>query len=179
MRHFVQLLFQAGRGSEALEFYSQIPAVGQLTGDLGRMATQIALANRDFRQAEEIARKAVEANPEDFQARLWLVQVLMEERTPGRRRGRAPQGGRRRQGRSRSLDHPGPVRGADPPAREGREGRPGGRGPHRRQAPLALAQCCEMVGKAYEAVDPDRAKTWYGQARGWFAKAQAGAEGPR
>ena len=50
---------------------------------------------------------------------------------------------------------------------------------HRQPQPLALAQCCEMVGKAYAAGDPDRAKTWYGQARGWFAKAQAGAEGPQ
>ena len=50
------------------------------------MASQIALANRDFRQAEEIARKAVEANPDDFQARVWLAQVLMEGRKPTRPR---------------------------------------------------------------------------------------------
>ena len=41
----------------------------QLTGELERRASQNALENRDFRQAEEIAGKAVEANPDDFQAR--------------------------------------------------------------------------------------------------------------
>ena len=127
--HVVELLFQAGRGSEALEIYSQIPAIGQLTGDLGRRASQIALANRDFRQAEEIARKAVEANPHDFQARVWLAQVLMEDRRPDDAEAEI----------RKAVD----AAKADPdrwltlvrfvvltrPAREGRAGRPRRRGP--------------------------------------------------
>ena len=46
------------------------------------------------------------------------------------------------------------------------------------KTPLALAQCCAIVGKAYEAGEPDRARTWYGRARGWFAKAQAALKDP-
>ena len=41
------------------------------------------------------------------------------------------------------------------------------------QAPLALAQCCELVGKAYEGIDEDKKKQWYAQAKGWYEKAQA------
>ena len=44
--------------------------------------------------------------------------------------------------------------------------------------PLALAQCCQLVGNAYAAVDPDRAKSWFDQARHWFAKAQAEIKDP-
>ena len=36
-----------------------------------------------------------------------------------------------------------------------------------------------MVGSAYTAADPDRAKPWFDQARHWFDKAQADAEGPQ
>ena len=46
------------------------------------------------------------------------------------------------------------------------------------KSPLALAQCCAIVGKAYETGEPDRAQTWYGRARGWFAKAQAALKDP-
>ena len=45
-------------------------------------------------------------------------------------------------------------------------------------APLAVAQCCAMVGKAFELGWPERAKSWYGEARGWFAKAQQALKDP-
>ncbi len=80
VRHVVTLLFRAGRGSEALEVYGQVPSAVQLTGDLSREAVQIAINNRDFRQAEEIARKAVATNPGDFQARVVLAGVLLQQR---------------------------------------------------------------------------------------------------
>ena len=50
---------------------------------------------------------------------------------------------------------------------------------HLVKQPLALAQCCQLVGSAYAAVAPDRAKPWYGQARHWLGLAQADAQGPR
>ena len=103
-------------------------------------------------------RKAIRANSNDFQARLWLCQVLMQQGRARRRRGRAPRGDRRRQGRSRSPDHAGPVHGADPPAREGRARPSGTPRPTSPPTPLAVAQCCAMVGKAFELSEPDRAK---------------------
>ena len=144
----------------------------------GGSPREIAMANRDYHQAEEIASKAVEANPDDFQARVWLAQILLRRRRNDEAEAVLRRGDRRRQGRSRSLDHPGPVHGADPPARQGRGGRPGRQGPASPPRRWPWPSAARMVGKAYEPVEPDQAKTWYGEARGWFAKAQAGAEGP-
>src|SRR5262249_10106756 len=78
VRRTVELLFAAGRGHEALELYNRIPAATQVAGDPGRFAAQVAVASREFQQAEEIARKAVAARPEDFQERLWLAQILVD-----------------------------------------------------------------------------------------------------
>ena len=36
-----------------------------------------------------------------------------------------------------------------------------------------MAQCCELVGKAYEGSDEAETKRWYAQAKGWYEKAQA------
>ena len=40
-------------------------------------AARFAVENRDFQHAEQIARKAVQANPDDFQERIWLVHILL------------------------------------------------------------------------------------------------------
>jgi len=41
------------------------------------------------------------------------------------------------------------------------------------QAPLALAQCCELIGQSYEAGKTDGAmKKWYAEAKTWYEKAQ-------
>ncbi len=177
VRHVVELLFRAGRGSEALEVYSQIPALVQLTGDLGRRASQIALANRDYRHAEEIARKAVEASPQDFQARVWLAQVLLEARRPDDAEAEI------RQGIDASKADPDRwitlvrfamlTRQAEKAEKAVREAEA-----HLSAKPLALAQCCQMVGSIYTATDADRAKTWFDQARRWFDKAQADVKDP-
>ena len=74
----MKLLFKNKRGSEALDLLNSIPVESQLASDLGRQASQFAVENRDFQRAEEIARKAVAANPADFQERLWLVQILVD-----------------------------------------------------------------------------------------------------
>ena len=42
------------------------------------------------------------------------------------------------------------------------------------EAPLALAQCCEMVGSAYEKSDDGaETKQWYAKAKEWYEKAKA------
>ena len=177
VRHVVQLLFRAGRGGEALEVYSQVPGVGRLSGDLERIASEYAFTNRDFRQAADLARKAVAANPDDFQARLWLAQVLAQDRRPDEAEAvlrAAVDAAKADPDRWVNLvrfevlnRHP---EKAERVAEEA-EGQID-------KTPLALAQCCAIVGKAYEAGEPDRARPWYGRARGWFAKAQAALKDP-
>ena len=41
------------------------------------------------------------------------------------------------------------------------------------QAPLALAQCCELMGRAYEQNDDDATKQWYARAAEWYEKAKS------
>ena len=48
----------------------------------GGRRSQFAVESQDFQRAEEIARKVVNANPGDFQERLWLVQVLLASGHP-------------------------------------------------------------------------------------------------
>ena len=83
MRETVRLLFKHKRGSEALDLVNSIPVESQLASDLGRQAISFAVENRDFEHAEEIARKAVAAKPADFQERIWLVQILLDQRASG------------------------------------------------------------------------------------------------
>ncbi len=177
LRHCIQLLFRARRGSEALEIYNQMPAGGQLAGDLGRMVSQAAAEIGEYHRAEEIARKAVEANPEDFPARVWLAQVLLRDRRPDEAEKELI--------KARDADRSDPERWltllrlmvlthqpdkAEKVATEAEA--------NLANAPLALAQCCGIMGKGYEAVDPDRSKSWYAKARGWFDKAQEALKDP-
>ena len=96
VRRAVQLLFKNKRGPEALELLNSIPVASQLAGDVGRQAAQVAIENRDFQRAEEIARKAVAAKPDDFQEWVWLARVSAGERTSSR-------SGNRTSPRSRSV----------------------------------------------------------------------------
>jgi cellulose synthase operon protein C len=164
-RELVQLLFRAGRGSEALEIYG------------GRMASQAALEQREFRQAEEIARKDVAANPRDLQARLWLARVLIE--------GSRPADAEEVLREAVAANRADPDRWAnlviflvqtrqlEKAAKAVDEAQA-----HIAGAPLIMAQCCENVGKAYGAGDPDQAKSWYGRARQWFDEAQKALNDP-
>ena len=76
VRRTVQLLFKNGQGDSALELLNSIPMESQLAGE-ERQAARFAVENRDFQHAEQLARKAVQANPDDFQERIWLVQILL------------------------------------------------------------------------------------------------------
>ncbi len=179
MRHYIQLLFRAGRGSEALEIYGQMPAGGPLPGELVRMASQVALVNRDYYQAAEIARKAVEANPKDFQARVWLAQVLLRDRKEADAEAvlrKAVADDPRDPDRWATLlrfmvltRRPEQAKRAIQEAEASLAGVA--------DAPLALAQSCEVIGKSDEAVDPDQARAWYARARRWFDAAEK-AKGP-
>ena len=57
VRDTVKLLFKNKRGTEALDLLNSIPLESQIAGDLGRQAASLAIENRDFQRAVEIARK--------------------------------------------------------------------------------------------------------------------------
>ena len=77
IRQLMKLLFKNGRGSRAVELLSAVPVESQFSGDIGHMAEQYAVDNRDFQHAEQLARTAIAANPGDFQERLQLVHILL------------------------------------------------------------------------------------------------------
>ena len=156
VRRTVQLLFKNGRGNNALELLSNIPVESQLAGDVGRQAARFAVENRDFQHAEQIARKAVQAKPDDFQERIWLVQVLLASD--------------RQAEAAKELRDAVALSPSDPdrwdalvtfmifiakqPAEAEKVIQEAEAKLPPSKAPMALALCCEKMGRAYD---------WYGQ----------------
>ncbi|MHB1556470.1 MAG: tetratricopeptide repeat protein [Isosphaeraceae bacterium] len=177
VRRAVALLFRAGRGSEALDVYGQIPSAVQFSGAMSQEAVRLALAQGNYRQAEEIARKAVEANPGDFQARVWLAQVLFEERQIDQAEAelrKAVDAAKADPERwltllrfdvlNRRMEK------AEQVVQEAEASLTG--------SPLDLARLCQSLGAAYATTDPDLARPWFDRARGWFDKARAVSKDP-
>jgi predicted Zn-dependent protease len=180
VRRAAQLLVATGRAGEVLHLYNLIPLATQLAAtDLGRLAARLAVSKRDYQQAEEIARKAVAVRPGDFQERLWLVRILLE----GGRQADAEAEVRQAISSSRAdpsawlalvqvLILTNQFEKAEQAVRDAEAVLV--------RAPLELAQCCEMMGRAFERGDADKQATmkkWFAEARGWYAKAQAAPPG--
>ena len=173
VRETVKLLFKNKRGSEALDLLNSIPLESQLAGDLGRQASKFAVENRDFQRAADIARKMVDAAPGDFQERLWLVQILLSS---GRQADaeteirKAVDLAKTDSDRWITLVRFMIITKQLEKARKAIKDAEVVMPPD--QAPLALAQCCEMLGKAYEQSDDGAMKEWYAEAGEWYEKAE-------
>ena len=172
MRRTVELLFKIGRGGDALELLNSLPAESQLLGGLERQAEQLAIEKKDFKKAEQFAHKAVDANPGDFQERLRLVWILLNSA----RQAEAEAALRSAVDFSKSdpdrwvtlvwfMVFTKQAEKAEQAVRDAEKNLP------KSKAPLALAQCCEMLGR-YDKDDVSK-KKWYAEARQWYAKAQA------
>jgi tetratricopeptide (TPR) repeat protein len=175
VRRAIELLFKTKRGPDALELVNSIPAAAQLAGDVGRQAVQFALHNRDFQRAQEIAQKAVAANPGDFQERLWLVRVLLESGEQARAETALRE--------AVDLSKSDPDRWialvlfmiltkqpdkAEQAIRDAETNLP------KPQVALTMAQGCELIGRANETANrEDVTKKWYGEAQKWYQKAQS------
>ena len=190
VRRAVQLLFKNKRGTDALELLGRIPIESQLGGDVGRQAARFAVENRDFQRAEQIARKAVEAKPDDFQERIWLVQILLAS-------GRETEAGAElRTAVNRSPGDPDRwdalvrfmiltkqlgeaekvIRQAEDKlfAEAKKVVQQTDTKVPLSQAPISLALCCERMGQAYAALDDEAStKKWNDAAKMWYEKAQA------
>jgi tetratricopeptide (TPR) repeat protein len=173
VRRTVQLLFKTQQGDRALELLSNIPMESQLAGE-ERQAVRFAVENRDFPHALQIARRAVQANPGDFNERIWLVQILLA----GERQNEAAKELRDAVNLAPSdpdrwialvtfqifakqmSDAAGTIKDAEAKLPSSK-------------APLALALCCEKMGRAYDGTDNAEMKKWNDAARSWYEKAQA------
>ena len=179
VRRLVELLTAAGRGSDAIQLFTQIPAASPLGGELERLMLKTAVQNEDYRQAEEIARKAVAAKPSDFQERVWLANILLATR----RFDEAEE--QLRQAVALGKDDPNRWRTlvvyllqtrqfdkAEAVVRDAEASLT--------KAPLALADYCERMGRAVQVMDSGLAsKRWYERARQWFDKALAAGKDPQ
>ena len=171
VRLAVQLLFKHGRANNALELLSSIP----LEPQLGRQAARFAVENRDFQHAEQIARTAVAAKPDDFQERLWLAQILLAGERPAEAAKElreavdlSPNDPDRwitlvifmvftkQLGEAERIIHEAETK--IPPAK----------------APLALGACCEKMGEVYgNNGNSSEMKKWNDAATNWYRKAEA------
>ena len=171
LRRTVQLLFQNGQGGSALELLGNMP----IGGDVGRHATRFALETRDFEHAIQLARKAVEAKPDDFQEVFWLVQVLLASD----REAEAKEELRR----AVDLSPKDPDRwialvnlmiSAKKPVEAEKFIQEAQTKISPPRVPITMAHCCEMMGRNYDGSgnDPEM-KRWNGAAKSWYEKAEA------
>jgi tetratricopeptide (TPR) repeat protein len=181
VRHALELLFATGQSSEAMLLFNKIPVASQLAGDLGRYVTQAALKEGDFQRAEELARKAVAANPRNLQDRLWLAKILVARQNYTGAEAELREAVELDKGdpgrwialvqtiiQMPGLDHARQMEKAEKTVRDAEANLPQPKGF------LALAQCCELMGNAFiRANEDDIKEKWYNEARKWYTKAQA------
>jgi cellulose synthase operon protein C len=167
----VRLLFENRRGSRVVELLSSIPEESQLGGDLER-AGQIALEKQEFQLAEQLARKAVEANPDDNQKRLWLANIVLRASKDPAKAAKTL-----RDGVDRSPSDPDRwillvffmINTKQLPEAEKAIG-----DAEAKLGPKALAQCCEWMGQAHESSESAAdARKWNDKAMDWYKKAEA------
>ena len=159
------------------QLWNRLPTTTIIGGNLQRQVTAEALRNRDFDRAVELANRAVEANPNDFRERIWLVQVLMDSH----RENDAEAAMRKAVDLARSepdrwialvqfLAQTKQMEKAEAALGDAiavlKEQLP--------QGPLGLAQCCEVIGQTYRAISQNEKKTqtWYDAANQWYKAAQ-------
>jgi tetratricopeptide (TPR) repeat protein len=63
LRRATEMLYASGRSAEVNQLWDRLPTPGLMPDSLQRMALDIALRNRDYERALDLARKAVQANP--------------------------------------------------------------------------------------------------------------------
>jgi tetratricopeptide (TPR) repeat protein len=173
LRYAVQLLSKKKRGIEAIDLINKVSPESQLGAELTQLANQLALGNRDFKGAEEIAKKAVIANPNDFTNHFLLAQDLLrsgkqEEAQAVLRKAveRAPTDPNRWFTLVQFLVTTHQPEKAASAINEAEKNLPPDR------APEALARCWELMAGNFGAAD-EKVATWIANARQWFQKAQA------
>ena len=176
VRHVVELLFAHGKANEALALFNRIPVESQLAGDLGRKVAQVAIDHRDFERAEEIGAKRWP--PTQVVSRTGCGLSKSCRHADIKRRPRKNSGMPLSFPRTTRIDGS-PWSGgtcvstkqpekAEQAIQEAEKNLP------QAKAPMALAQCCELMAQAYEAANNEAAKVkWYGEAEKWYEKDRA------
>jgi tetratricopeptide (TPR) repeat protein len=178
VRRAVELLFTTGRSNDAIQLYNRMAGATSLSAEFGQKVAQVAIAQNNqqaeetTRKAEAVARAAVAANPGSLKERIWLFQILLA----GKRTAEAE--AELRSAIAQAEGDPDPwlvlvnllIQTKQLPA-----AKQAIRDAEKKLArsPLALAQCCELMGRANAGPNAGaQAKGWYDEARQWFGKAR-------
>ena len=153
---------------------SSIPVGSQLGVSVGHQAARFALENQDFQHAELIARKAVQAKPDDFQERVWLAYILLASGKVDEAEQELREAIALSPGDSDRWDtlvtfmiFTKQSAKADKVIQEAATKLTSSK------APLTLALCCEKMGRAYEGTGNDvELKKWNDAAKKWYGEAQ-------
>jgi tetratricopeptide (TPR) repeat protein len=76
IRRLVQLLYERQRYVEADEVIRKLPEQAPISGDLAKLAAEMSLRNQDAERALELAQLAVSADSRSYQDHVWLGQIL-------------------------------------------------------------------------------------------------------
>ncbi len=173
LRFTVQLLLKKKRGIEAIDLVNKVAHESQLGAELTKFAIQLALGNRDLKGAEEIAKKAVAANPDDFTNHILLVESMLaadkqEEALSVLRSAvnRAPKDPYRWITLVSFLVTADQTDKAEITIDEAEKNLTAD------EAPLALAKCWELMAGKRGAANEKARSTWLANARRWYQKAQ-------
>jgi tetratricopeptide (TPR) repeat protein len=159
MRRVVQLLYDRRHYTEAEMVLRRLPDAATASRGFDRLAAEVALRNRDYERALQLARKAVSEGSTDYRDHLWLGQVFSlagrndDAETSLRRATQlaehAPDAW---VALVQHLAQSGQTAKADHALQEAGPKLP------KQQATLVLAQCQEVLGR------PDQAATLYRKA---------------
>jgi tetratricopeptide (TPR) repeat protein len=174
IRRATDLLYASGHPTDVTQLWNQLPAstIGGL--DLQQQVTAEAFRNRDYERAAELAQKAKAASPNDFLKRIQLVQVLLASQRRDEAEAELRSAISAARGDSdrwfilvQFLCHTSQMQKAEAAIRDAETAL-------KKQSPLGIARCCEVLAQAYKAAgaDLERTKSWYDKATQWYREAQ-------
>jgi tetratricopeptide (TPR) repeat protein len=183
IRRVTDLLYKSGRSSEVTKLWNQLPSVTLSEGNLQHQVIAQAINHQDFECAIDLARKAKVANPDDFQSRLLLVEVLLKSQRPKCQDDAEAElrdalnaarfdpdrwialVGFLAQTKKMDMAEQA-VRDAVVPLQD--------------NSPISLARCSEVMGQTYKQASQEaKAKFWYDAATQWYkADLKANPEDP-
>ena len=177
IRRATDLLYVTNHNDEVIKFWTQSPKASTAGSDLLRQVSAEAFRNREYKGALEgaleLARKAKEANPNDFRETLFLVQMLIANQ----RQDEAEK-------ELREAVNGTPL---DPAWRialvefftltkqfENAEKAVLEAESALKEKPLGPARCCEVLARAYKTAgqDDEKSEAWLERAGRWYATAQ-------
>ena len=178
VRRATDLLYRAKRDAEVSQLWSQLPASSDVGGTLQNQEAFAAFRNQDFKLALDLARKSVEAHPNDFRERLFLAWILNAKGGDGPaeavdvlRKGinLAPSDPDRWLKLVLFLVQTGQVGKAEAVVPEAKAALPG----NQVSTSLSLAQCGAAIALSYQKTgNNQKAARWQSDAMAWYDKAR-------